>query len=619
MPVKLIYKRILCFCTILLLAAASISSISIKARGNQVTLTTTEEQGDLTVLFTFDKEVVDIVFISPSGEKKYSSDADVEYSCGELWSTYRIKNAEAGEWSVEYVLGSNSEINYSIIQDDYGLWLQYVNVNVVSDDKVSVAFEADCEDDIYYNYEIYAISTTYDDVISKVADGRATANENVEVELDLSRYSSDSYVFRVDVFYEEADGELFDNLTSDTYEYINKNQPDAIENFEVRVDRKSLFCDVDWEQFSVSGCDSYRLVVKADGNVIYKSDRAYNETNDTVGFDTDTKSLEISLAYEKNGIFSAFKTKNISLMDEELNTSADEITGFAQIDINYKVNKERILYVNINELDNEYKISGEGMLAFDLVTGSNSVYAQMELDDLVYLIIDTDIYYDQNPPQIILFDNLDGKTLYTENVTIIGKMTGGSVLKIDGEEVSLEEDGTFSCEFSLSDGENVITLEAEDATGNTSSRVITLYKKSNSNVLIDSENKVLSLIPLFATLSVSVIIIVFALIFMKNKDKKERSKRITVLPFIMCNIVLGIVAGGFLRQYIIRYKYNNSTKYLELAEQSASKASRYLELENSCRIGTIIGGTFFVISILATILFVIIRKRDKADTIDFES
>ena len=138
-------KKWLWICLILMGFLLGTTGQTVHAAVKQAEITTTSTQGDLTVLFTFDKEVVDIAFISPSGTKKTAGDSDVEYSAGELWSTYRIHDAAAGKWSVEYDLGANAGIDYSIIEDDYGLWLQYFTPGEITEDRLPVTFEADYE------------------------------------------------------------------------------------------------------------------------------------------------------------------------------------------------------------------------------------------------------------------------------------------------------------------------------------------------------------------------------------------------------------------------------------------------------------------------------------------
>ena len=64
--------------------------IEVHAETKEAELITIEEERDLVVMFSYDKEIVDIIFISPDGVRYADSDKDVETSSGELWKTYRI-------------------------------------------------------------------------------------------------------------------------------------------------------------------------------------------------------------------------------------------------------------------------------------------------------------------------------------------------------------------------------------------------------------------------------------------------------------------------------------------------------------------------------------------------
>ncbi len=71
---------------------------------------------DVEIGFTFDKEVVDISFISPSGKTYTSANTDIiAVTTKELNSTYKITAAEAGKWNIKFNAGENRDVNYSII------------------------------------------------------------------------------------------------------------------------------------------------------------------------------------------------------------------------------------------------------------------------------------------------------------------------------------------------------------------------------------------------------------------------------------------------------------------------------------------------------------------------
>lgn len=178
----------------------------VYAENRQAEIISLERQQDLVVLFYFEKEVVDITFISPSGVRMTSADLGVEVSFGDLWSTYRISNAEIGDWSVEYDLKSNNYIQYSVIEENYGLWIQYFTISKVEKNMLAVNFQADCENrKLSYNYEIYAISDSNMKFPQKLLSGQAMSNEEHAVEISLSTLSSGNYQLRLNVTYSDGD------------------------------------------------------------------------------------------------------------------------------------------------------------------------------------------------------------------------------------------------------------------------------------------------------------------------------------------------------------------------------------------------------------------------------
>ena len=78
------------------------AALPVSAASKQAQIFYAYSEQDVVILFSFDKEVVDITFISPSGDKYTKADTEkIDYAQGELWSTYRVKSAEQGQWYVE--------------------------------------------------------------------------------------------------------------------------------------------------------------------------------------------------------------------------------------------------------------------------------------------------------------------------------------------------------------------------------------------------------------------------------------------------------------------------------------------------------------------------------------
>lgn len=598
----------MCICLLLLIYNAI--HFTVYAETKQTEIATLNKQGDLTVMFTFDKKNVDITFISPSGEKLDSNNDGVEKAEGDLWSTYRIRDAEPGTWSVEYDLGPNSEIVYSVIEDDYGLWIQYLNIESSNGAELDLKFQADFErENIYYTYEIYAISTTDSNTICMLINGNARANEEKSLRVNLRALSSDDYVLRLDVFYEDNGVELFDTVTTENFRFDNPNEKSAIEDYKVKVDCYNHICTVDWSEFSNRSHDGYKLIVVADGETIYTSEFENDVKDNSILFSEGTRQLEVKLAYKDNGIWSKYNIKSISLEQEFLINKTGEITNSTQIELQYKVEKERLLHVRINDEEGDYKVKDNGILAFDLKESGNEIYAELELDAQVCFVVDTNVYYDSTPPTIVLYDNLDGKNFNTDSVTILGKMSGGNILKIADNIVEVDVNGNFSYEADLSLGENVIEIVAEDTNGNLTSKLLTLYR---GTTIFDGEKNGRGwkgFLPMLASVITSILIIILSVVFMKKKDKKAEKKKISILPFIICDFVIGAADIFFCLQFIQRYRFSNSIKYLEMAERSVSQAAAYIKWERIFGLLSLIGIVLLAISILLTVF--VARKKKK--------
>lgn len=601
-------KRIILFLCMLLFVFNTMQLI-VYAETKQTEITSLSKQGDLTVMFTFDKEIVDIDFISPSGKVISSDSSEVEIAQGDLWSTYRIKNAEQGTWKVEYDLKSNSEISYSIIKDDYGLWIQYLNLGKNDGDELELVFKTDFdEEDIYYSYEIYAVSLVDTNAVSKLSSGLAKANEEKTIDVNLNQLSSDEYVIRLDAFYDDDGMEVFDSVLSDSIEYVNPNEPSAIEDYKVKIDMDEHICLIDWSEFVDLGYSGYKLIVAADGETVYNSEMENNIQSNSVLFSEGTKSIEVKLAYKSNNVWSKYNIKTISLEDEFLTNTTGNITNSSQIELQYKTKMERVLRVKINDEEGKYKVKEEGTLSFDLKDEVNEVYAELELDNQIYFIVDQNVYSDRIPPSITLYDNLDGKTFYTDSATILGKISGGKILKINENEINVDETGSFAYEVNLSLGENVIEIICEDANGNGTSRVLTIYRGTSIFNAKENTQGLLSYLPLLASVLVSILTIILAVVFMKRKDKSLK-KKYSIVPYLVWDILVATLDAVCWWQFITRYFFSNSIKYLKMAEKSLSQAAIYIRLERLFGITAIAALIIFALSITLTIL--VAKKRKK--------
>lgn len=588
--------------------------IRAKAEVNVSKLTTTSRQQDLTVSFTFDAGVVDITFISPSGVRITKDDEGVEYAAGEKWATYRIHDAQAGNWQVEYDFGANANIDYSIIKDNYGLWIQSFEIgDMMEDGRLSVSFQADCEDIAHYNYEIYATGEGDRGDDEKLAEGSASVNEVKEIALRVNHLSSGTYTLRLEIYGYDGDVELFDAANKGPFVYQNPEEPKAMDNFRLTIDQDHLTCTVDWSEFLEWFHKGYRLKVLQDGEVLSDDEYDRDIHAEKIYYTAGTKKLEFILSYQNGEIWSAERHKTITLGEEYLTKKTGEVSSSAQILIQYRKNGEGELFARVNDKEGTYRVTGEQEVAFPAQDGWNTIYAKMESDDLITYVIDDSIYYDAVPPGIILYDNLDGKSFTSEEVALIGKTEGGDVLLVNGEEAALNDKGEFTHYVKLNKGENVVELVVKDVNGNEAQAVLTLYRGESGDgkvTSVEQEDQPLwkKYLPLIISACISLVCIILALIFMKKQEKGKSRLMGNLILWDATVLVIEAVIAFF---YYKKYSFGRSMDFFQLAEKSGTEAAQYIQQEAVLLKLTLIGAVVFGISVVITVICGIVRKKKK--------
>lgn len=611
-----IKKGLLSIICILLLSVLEVP-LDVHAETKSRSITTLKEQQDLTVMFSFETEVVDIIFVSPSGDKLDASSHGVEMATGELWSTYRVKDAEAGRWSVEYDLKSNSKIAYSIIDEQAGLWIQYFHLSEIVDGQMNVTFLAEnSREGLRYKYEIHAIDVKDSGTSIELESGNGTAGEEITVPLSLGEIVSGEYQLLLEVYYKSGAAEVFDSVLSDTVSYTNPNELEALEDFRVYLNLSDFYCNVDWDDFRIKSCDGYQLVATDEGGkVIYQAELEGGASDAGFIVPMATKKLNITLSYEKKGVSSRPVTKEIDLENgESLTTSVGEVTGDLQVVLDYFVEGTKDILIRLNyDEDQLIEITGEGSLGISLEPGVNTLYAEVEGNNLVHYVVKREIISDTLAPEIILYEDLDGKRVKDASIPIIGAINGGNTISLNGEMVALDENNCFTWEYKLAAGENVITLEAMDANGNGSVRTLTIYYENGIESIIEDDDAGSSYVLLIASLVTSLVIIILAMIFLKKKDKNApKNSAFKLWKWIVADVVAIIAEAVCLIAFVRVSMLCGSLEFMELAESSIQKAATYLRVQSILGPASLAGGVMCGILVLITVF---ISKKCKASNI----
>lgn len=590
------------------LLSVCFSLLAVYSYADSTRIAHLSEPNDLVVSFTFDKECVDITFISPDGQKYTKSSPEVEYTSGELWATYKISDAAKGDWSVEYKKGRNEDISYTIFEQNIGLWIQHFNVSK-SDSAIDVSFLAEFKDESEgrYQYEISAVNTDDAELSSFLAKGNAESGIEESLSLDTSKLLSGNYVLNLYVYTRQNDVEVFDSADSESISYVNSNNEFKMEDFHATVDVGNSSLLINWKDYKKYS-DLIKPVIKADDEVIFSNslDPDINETK--VFFPTGTKVLSISLYSMDNDMWSEPAVKNIDLESEYILLDSEDYTASRQLPIKYKTLKDRILTVSLNGAMGEYSLSGENKLYLDVYDEDNVISGYFEADNNVSFCFEKNVSLDLVPPTITLYDDIEGATISADKLTLLGKVSGASTLTINNVEVTINEKGEFSYDYPVAAGENIITLSALDANGLSSVYTVTVYGKTGVISGLD-KNIVNEYLPLLISLGVSVVIIILCIIFMKKKDK-SKPKTYKLGGIILWDIVLAILEAGIVYYYLCRRKFANSIGFLELAEKSVKDASEYLLINNL----VILGGAVVLAVLIISVIVTVFRGKKRGKT-----
>lgn len=298
------------------------------AEVKQAEIVDLDKTRDLKVSFDFETEVVDITFISPSGERKTKDSNDVEFKEDNLWVLYTIKNAEPGKWSVEYDLKTNSSIGCNVMDkdvNDYGLWVNNVSAKEIDENTIQLEFETDFYgEDLPYIYEVRAISTTNNRISDVFVTGNGVANKPEAITADISKLASDTYIYQISATGQDRSFQLVDSAQTDPITHTNTKKVKNEMIYDVSIDQDDLNCKISWDGMN-NRASLYYLKVVTDketlADEILNSDRqeywiAYPETSEKI---------EVTMAAIMDGFWTEEKHKTINIVNGNENESVKEV------------------------------------------------------------------------------------------------------------------------------------------------------------------------------------------------------------------------------------------------------------------------------------------------------
>lgn len=82
------------------------------------------------------------------------------------------------------------------------------------------------------------------------------------------------------------------------------------------------------------------------------------------------------------------------------------------------------------------------------------------------------------PPEVVITNPTNGQWTNESLINVSGTVPSGALLKINGQEAAVSEDGQFEREVILQEGDNILRIEATDDVGNVTSQEIIVRRKT---------------------------------------------------------------------------------------------------------------------------------------------
>ncbi|MGG1572904.1 S8 family serine peptidase [Fictibacillus sp. NRS-1165] len=119
--------------------------------------------------------------------------------------------------------------------------------------------------------------------------------------------------------------------------------------------------------------------------------------------------------------------------------------------------------------------NGDNVLTAKAVTDRGSTDASVPVK----------VTLDQKKPKLVIDSPADGLKTNKETVTVKGKVTEDHIqsVKVNGDDVTVKADGSYSYRIMLELGENVIKVAARDKAGNSVSKKVTVYAQYEDLVI----------------------------------------------------------------------------------------------------------------------------------------
>lgn len=614
-------------------AALVAGSLIFPSAAEEAVLFDLSEERNMAITVAYETEAPEVSFIAPDGTEYGDgaiADGDMEFSDSGSALYFRIPNAMAGEWTIVYDKGGNTELEVG-----YAPYAEAINIDSFTftegddDDELDTVFTVSYTEDEYFDYIISAVITENGKVTGErqLRTGRAEANEERELTVDIGDLAShDSYGLRLEVYMDIGGAEVFDTYIADgTFSYTNPDTPEAIEGFTAEVGVTEKYIRLDWTETSVY-CDGYIVAIFADGNAepVYSAELESDVTSTEVLVDTSVSELRAEISYKTSrGMISEAAVKTIDMKRASaLTLTCDEVTSAseARVDYDFSVFGEKVrTVININGKIEEALPEGAGSFSVKLDENENDIAITWYASDDLSFTVGAEVYSDRRAPVLLLYEATGDIKTDEGSFILTGATEPGCTVTVNGEAAEVDADGLFSITLNLGDGENEFTVTATSPTGNSSKQVFTVEKMAPVMASGEAEGPlavVVRFLPMILTFIFTVAlcchVFISAKVFRSRKAKAGKASAVFAVfrnTFIFLAVIAFICSVFFIVMTIKSGAVLDTVEFFRAASRSVSEAYEMMEENDGWKMGMIISLIVFAAMVILTVVTAILSAK----------
>ena len=473
----------------------SFAILSQRVSADELQTIVIDETMDVIFTFQYDNEIPSVVLTSPDGTV-YDSDDDFE-KCEkkEELSLYYIANAAKGEWKINCDKKNNSSVVLNVIRWYREITIESFTLVEQNDDEVKVSADVTGELDENYDWYIYAVSKNQSGMVSGQKELKKTGgrtNQKAETTVSLKDLPDGEYYLMMEAVVTYSDGVEMSQSSETSDPIVIKGHTEELsEQVVVILDLTKGEITVDWSEWE-ENCDSCILALFHDGDVEpFFYEKVDETTYSEVTLDSDTESdMQIVLTPISNGRDQKQYVKSVPFdpgVSFAIETEENTFEQMASVKYDTGAIEDVFTQVFINGKETDYNLHGSGVFGIRMEDMNvNQIDIQYLVNGIFYRISKR-ISVDSLPPILSLY-GVD-QTIITSDktVTISGLLENGISLQIDGEETSLNEDGTFSVSVPVDSDHKIITITGVGKNGVQTMRTVEIQRMKHGPVRNNDE------------------------------------------------------------------------------------------------------------------------------------